>query len=128
CSTQRSLRLLRHHGEHSAATGVSPPSRADLAQVAGTSNARMAAHMGYITSTCSSPVIRCQRPGSSTATPDGTNLTHEEPDAGILLGRACGGRGGDRLAYRAYPGLPSAVTVRTRTASSGCASREAPAC
>src|SRR5262249_31125607 len=36
-----------------------------------------------LTSTRSSPVIRCQRP--STATPDGTNLTHEEPDAGILL-------------------------------------------
>src|SRR5215470_5286101 len=43
----------------------------------------------------------CQRPGSFTATPDGTSLTHEEPDAGILLVRACGGRGGNRLAYPA---------------------------
>jgi hypothetical protein len=36
------------------------------------------------TSTRSSPVTRCQRPGSFTATPDGTNLTREEPDAGNL--------------------------------------------
>jgi protein-S-isoprenylcysteine O-methyltransferase Ste14 len=42
----------------------------------------------------SSPVTRCRRPESFTATPDGTNLTHEEPDAGILLVRVCGGRGG----------------------------------
>jgi hypothetical protein len=46
------------------------------------------------TSMRSSPVTRCRRPGSFTATPDGTNLTHEEPDAGILLIRVCGGRGG----------------------------------
>src|SRR6266566_4611551 len=47
-----------------------------------------------LTSTRSSPVIRCQRPGSSTATPAGTNLSREEPDAGNLRVRICGGRGG----------------------------------
>src|SRR5215470_13631309 len=47
-----------------------------------------------LTSTRSSPVIRCQRPGSSTATPAGTNLSREEPDGGNLRVRICGGRGG----------------------------------
>jgi hypothetical protein len=45
--TQLSLRVLRHHWEHSAATGVSPPSRADLAQLAGTSNTRKDVYMGF---------------------------------------------------------------------------------
>src|SRR5262249_12072780 len=57
-----------------------------------------------LTSTRSSPGTHCQRPGSFTATPDGTNLTHEEPDAGILLVRVCGGRGGNPLAYPANTG------------------------
>src|SRR6516225_2476827 len=46
-------------------------------------------------STRSSPVTRCQRPGSFTATPDGANLTREEPDASVALVRDCGGRGGE---------------------------------
>src|ERR1700752_3216548 len=49
-----------------------------------------------LTSTRSSPVIHCQRPGSSTATPAGTNLSREEPDGGNLRVRICGGRGGQR--------------------------------
>src|SRR5215472_8234422 len=47
-------------------------------------------------STRSSPGIRCQRPGSSTATPAATNLSREESDAGNLRVRICGGRGGQR--------------------------------
>jgi hypothetical protein len=58
--------------------------------VAVTLNTRMVVPMGT-TSTRSSPVTRCQRSGSFTATPDGTNLTREEPDARILLVRVCGG-------------------------------------
>src|SRR5215831_3015545 len=54
-----------------------------------------------LTSERSSPVIRCQWPGSSTVTPAGTNLSREEPDAGIPLVRVCGGRGGNLLAYPA---------------------------
>src|SRR4029077_6055326 len=42
--------------------------------------------------------VRCvlcyQRPGSFPATPDGPNLTREEPDASVALVRDCGGRGG----------------------------------
>jgi hypothetical protein len=49
-----------------------------------------------LTSKRSSPVIRCQWPGSSTVTPAGTNLSREEPDAGNLRVRICGGRGGQR--------------------------------
>src|SRR5262249_38610274 len=48
CGTQWSLCLLRHHGKYSATTGVSQSSREDLAQVAGTTNARKAAHMGQL--------------------------------------------------------------------------------
>src|SRR6516225_4971076 len=46
-------------------------------------------------STRFSPVTRCQRPGSFTATPDGPRLAREEPDASVALVRDCGGRGGD---------------------------------
>ena len=49
-----------------------------------------------LTSTRSSLVIPCQRPGSSTATPAGTNLSREEPDGGNLRVRICGGRGWQR--------------------------------
>jgi hypothetical protein len=48
CGSRWSLCLLWHHGKHSAAAGVSLPSREDMAQMAGTSNAREAAHMGRI--------------------------------------------------------------------------------
>src|SRR5262249_51159546 len=44
-------------------------------------------------STRSAPAIHCQRPGSSTAIPDRTNLSREEPNASIAHVRVCGGRG-----------------------------------
>src|SRR6516164_3153761 len=59
-------------------------------------------------STRSSPVTPCQRPGSFTATPDGSNLTREEPDASVALVRDCGGRGG----------VTSSPTRRSREAGS----------
>jgi len=73
-----------------------------------------------LTSERSSPVIRCQWPGSSTVTPAGTNLSREEPDAGIPLVRVCGGQGGNLLAYPApniegtascYDRLPSCFAL-----------------
>src|SRR5215470_16349795 len=72
-----------------------------------------------LTSTRSSPVIRCQRPGSSTATPDGANLSREEPDGGNLRVRICGGRGGQR------PRLPGNLAGDAKGKSTSGSNREA---
>lgn len=56
-------------------------------------------------STRSLPGTHCQRPGSLTATPDGTKLSREEPDALVALVRVCGGRGGQP------PRLPGIATA-----------------
>src|SRR6266699_1749492 len=72
-----------------------------------------------LTSTRSSPVIRCQRPGSSTATPAGTNLSREEPDGGNLRVRICGGRGGQR------PRLPGNLAGDAKGKSTSGSNREA---
>jgi hypothetical protein len=79
CGTHWLLRLLRHHGERSTATGFLPSGRVDLAQMAGTSNAGNAVHLGQLPSAPRPPsTASCQ--DYTTATPDGTNLSREEPD------------------------------------------------
>jgi hypothetical protein len=72
-----------------------------------------------LTSTRPSPVIRCQRPGSSTATPDGTNLSREEPDAGIRHIRICGGRGWQ------HPRLPGNLAGDAKGKGASGSNREA---
>src|SRR5262249_53948253 len=72
-----------------------------------------------LTSTRSSPVIRCQRPGSSTATPAGTNLSREEPDGGNLRVRICGGRGRQR------PRLPGNLAGDAKGKGTSGSNREA---
>jgi len=75
---------LRHHGE---ATGISPPSRADLAQWL----ERRTRGWRLTWANFNAFLTRHRLP----AAPDGTNLTHEEPDAGILLVWSVGGEGGN---------------------------------
>jgi hypothetical protein len=78
------------------------------------------------TSTRSSSVTCRQRPRSLTATPDGTNLTREEPDARIAHVRVFGGKGGNRIAYPAYYGPTFTSWLSTRAACGGL--RSTPYC
>ena len=110
CSTQRSLRLLRHHGEHSAATGVSPPSRTDLAQVVGTSNTRKVVPMGQLQ--------RVPHPSPAASGQDHSPLHLMERISRMRnrMRESCssgsvGGEGGNRLAYPAYTGCQTKMVV-----------------
>ncbi len=65
------------------------------------------ARMSYpgTASTRSSNAAHCPTLGSSITTPRATKLSREEPDAGNLHVRDCGGEGGNILAYPAAGGL-----------------------
>src|SRR5258708_23288476 len=106
CGNQWSLCVLWRHGEPSATTGISPPSREDMAQVAGTSNARMAAHMGQLQ--------RVPRPSSVASGQDHPPL-HQLDRISLVRNRmreicasgSVGGEGGNALAYPAEDELPT---------------------
>jgi hypothetical protein len=86
CGTHWSLRLLRRHGEHSTATGLSPSGRVDLAQVAGTTNATNTVHLGQLPSAPASPSL----PRPSLAPPPAWKLSRV-----ISCHRRCGATGED---------------------------------
>src|SRR5262249_20005087 len=62
-------------------------------------------------STRSSNAFHCPAHGSSIITPRATKLSREEPDAGNLHVRDCGGRGWQ---HPRLPGLPARKTGRRR--------------
>jgi hypothetical protein len=98
--TQRPLWLLWHHREHPAATGLSPSSREDLAQMASSPNARMDVHMGIL--------LRVSRSPRAAKGQDHSPIHLRERNSRAKnwmrqsrTSRSVGGEGGNVLAYPA---------------------------
>jgi len=103
CEADRSLCLLWHHGEHSAARAVRHPSRAAVAEMAGTSNTLQAAHVGTLR--------QVPRPSSASSTMDCPSLRQRQRRSPvknrmreICTSGSVGGEGGNILTYPAVPG------------------------
>jgi hypothetical protein len=83
------LRLLRHHREHRAPRPLLQASHPGLEEMAGTTHSGAAPHLGRLR--CVSNATRFPGPASSAITSPPTKLSREEPEAGNLHVRHCGG-------------------------------------